>query len=98
MFSLFAQADPSQGITDYLFTQGVLGVVCVGLIIVLIYLVRKLDKKELKIDELNALLLTENKAHTADYKEMAKANQEILQGNSQSNQLLAAKIEAVKGK
>jgi len=28
---------------------------------------------------------------------MAKDNQEVLQGNSQSNALLAAKIEAVKG-
>lgn len=89
--------DPSQGITDYLFTQGVLGVVCIGLIIVVVYLVRKLDKKELEIQGLNKLLLDENKSHAADYKEMAKDNQDVLQSNSQNSALLAAKIEAVKG-
>lgn len=89
--------EPTRGITEYLLTQGVLGVVAVGLIIVVVYLARKLDKKDVEIKELNKLLLDENKAHTADYKEMAKDNQEVLQGNSQSNALLTAKIEAVKG-
>lgn len=89
--------DPSKGVTEYLLTQGVLGIVAVGLIIVVVYLAKKLDKKDVEIKELNRLLLEENKAHTADYKEMAKDNQEVLQGNSQSNALLTAKIEAVKG-
>lgn len=89
--------DPSTGIFNYLFTQGILGVVCVGLIIVVVYQQKKADKKDEKIDALNAQLLSENKSHTLDYREMAKDNQEVLQLNSQSNNLLAAKIEAVKG-
>lgn len=97
MFSYFAATDPATGIFDFLFTQGILGVVCVGLIIVVVYQQKKADKKDEKIDALNAQLLTENKSHTLDYREMAKDNQEVLQLNSQSNNLLAAKIEAVKG-
>jgi hypothetical protein len=98
MLSYFAATDPGTGITNYLFTQGVLGVVCVMLIVVVIYLSRKLDKKELRIDQLQTQLLTENKTHAADYKEMAKDNQEVLQLNSQNSALLTAKIEAVKGR
>lgn len=97
MLDSFAATDPTSGIFDFLFTQGVLGVVCVGLIIVLIALVKRLDKKDIEIASLNKQLLDENKSHTLDYREMAKDNQEVLQGNSQSNALLAAKIEAVKG-
>lgn len=97
MFYLFAATEPAQGITDYLFTQGILGVVCIGLIIVVVYQQKKSDKKDEKIEALNTLLLAENKLHTADYKTMAEKDQEVLQLNSQSNQLLAAKIEAVKG-
>lgn len=97
MFHLFAAADPGTGIFNYLFTQGVLGVVCVGLIITVVYLVKKADKKDEEIKTLNSLLLSENKLHTADYKQMAEKDQEVLQLNSQSNTLLATKIEAVKG-
>lgn len=97
MLSIFAVTDPQSGIFDYLFTQGILGVVAVGLIIVIVYQQRKSDKKDEKIDALNAQLLAENKSHTVDYREMAKDNAEVLQGNSQSIQLMAAKIEAVKG-
>lgn len=97
MLSAFAATDPATGIFDFLFTQGILGVVCVGLIIVVVYQQKKADKKDEKIDALNAQLLSENKSHTLDYREMAKDNQEVLQLNSQSNSLLAAKIEAVKG-
>lgn len=93
----FAAVEPVRGIYDYLFTQGVLGVVCVGLIIVVVYLAKKLDKKDEKIDALNVLLLAENKTHTADYKDMAQKDQEVLLLNSQTQQLLSAKIEAVKG-
>jgi len=97
MLSLFAATDPGTGITNYLFTQGILGVVCVGLIIVVVYQQKKLDKKDDKIEALQNARLDDNKTHTLDYREMAKDNQEVLQGNSQSNALLAAKIEAVKG-
>jgi len=50
MLSLFAATDPGTGITNYLFTQGILGVVCVGLIIVVVYQQKKLDKKDDKIE------------------------------------------------
>lgn len=93
----FAATDPASGIFDFLFTQGVLGVVAVGLIAVVIYLTRKLDKKELEIAALNKQLLDDNKTHASDFREMAKDNQEVLQLNSQNSALLAAKIEAVKG-
>lgn len=98
MWSLFAASDPTSGIFDFLFTQGVLGVVSIGLIVVVIYLARKLDKKELEIALLNKQLLDDNKAHSNDYREMAKDNQEVMQLNSQNSALLAAKIEAVKGR
>lgn len=51
-----------------------------------------------RIDLLYKQLFDENKLHVADYREMAKSNQEVLQVNSQANSLLAAKIEAVRGK
>ncbi len=98
MFHLFAATDPGTGITDYLFTQGILGVVCVGLIIVVVYQQKKLDKKDDKIEALQNARLDDNKTHSLDYRDMAKDNQEVLQSNSQNSALLAAKIEAVKGK
>lgn len=98
MFSFFAATDPGTGITNYLFTQGILGVVCVGLIIVVVYQQKKLDKKEDKIEALQNARLDDNKTHSLDYRELAKDNQEVLQLNSQNSALLTAKIEAVKGK
>lgn len=52
MLSFFAATDPASGIFDFLFTQGILGVVCVGLIIVVVYQQKKLDKKDDKIEAL----------------------------------------------
>lgn len=98
MFSFFATTDPSSGIFNYLFTQGILGVVAVGLIIVVVYQQKKLDKKDDKIEALQNARLDDNKTHSLDYRDMAKDNQEVLQSNSQNSALLAAKIEAVKGK
>lgn len=102
MLDSLSVTDPGAGIFNYLFTQGVLGVVCVGLIIVVVYLARKLDKKDTdhaaEVKALNTQLLADNKAHAADYREMAKDNQEVLQLNSQNSALLTAKIEAVKGR
>lgn len=86
------------GVTSYLLTQGVLGVACIVLGIVIIYQQKKLDRKEEKIEQLQQARLDDTKTHADDYRDMAKDNQEVLQGNSQSNALLAAKIEAVKGK
>lgn len=61
------------------------------------YFVKKLDFKDTEIKELNKLIYTEQKAHVEDYKNMAEKDQAVLLGNAQANQLLAAKIEAVKG-
>lgn len=96
MFSHFAAADP-QTVLSSGNTVAILALIIVTLAGVIVYLVKKNDNKDTEIRDLNRLLLAENKNHTADYKEMAKDNQEVLQGNSQSNQLLAAKIETVKG-
>lgn len=98
MLELFAATDPSTGITNYLFTQGVLGVAVIALGIVVVYQQKKLDKKDEKIQQLQDFRLDDNKAHTLDYREMAKDNQEVLQLNSQNSALLTAKIEAVKGR
>lgn len=98
MLQSFAAVDPSTGVFNYLFTQGVLGVVCIGLIIVIVYLSKRSDKKDDEIKALNMLLLSENKAHTADYKEMSEKNQEVLQGNSQNMALFGEKIEVAKGR
>lgn len=98
MFSIFAATDPSTGITNYLFTQGVLGVAVVALGIVVVYQQKKLDKRDEKIQALQDARLDDNKAHTVDYREMAKDNQDVLQLNSQNSALLTAKIEAVKGR
>lgn len=88
--------------TEYLFTQGVLGVVAAALIVVVIYQQRKLDKKDeahaAKIEVLNNLLLAEIKSHAADYKKVSDDYQETTQGTAQTIALLGAKIEVAKGK
>ena len=98
MLEYFAATDPSTGITNYLFTQGVLGVAVIALGIVVVYQQKKLDKRDEKIQALQDARLEDNKSHTVDYREMAKDNQEVLQLNSQNSALLTAKIEAVKGR
>jgi len=98
LLNLFAQADPGTGITSYFFTQGVLGVTVIVLGIVVIYQQKKIDKKDEKLESLYEARILDNKNHTLDYREMAKDNQEVLQGNSQANLLLGSKIEAVKGR
>lgn len=86
---------------SYYFTQGVLGVTVIALIIVIRfmwnYFTKKIDEKDLKIDLLQNARLEDNKIHTADYREMAKNDQIVLAGNAQANELLAGKIEAVRG-
>lgn len=73
----------------YLFTQGVLGVVVVALSTVCIKLYNKAEKQQLRIEELQELRLQ-------DTKEVAKDITDVLQGNSQSNRILAEKIELAK--
>lgn len=91
-------ADP----ISYYWTQGVLGVTVIALIIVIRfmwnYFTKKIDEKDVKIDLLQNARLEDNKTHTADYREMAKNDQTVLLGNAQSNELLAGKIEAVRGR
>lgn len=76
-------------VATYLFTQGVLGVVCLVLGIVCIRLYGKTEKQEARIQELQELRLQ-------DSKEVTKDVTEVLQGNSQSNRILAEKIEIAK--
>lgn len=97
IFDNFAQAATGDGITSYLFTQGVLGVAVIVLGIVVIYQQKKIDKKDEKLELLYEARILDNKTHAVDYREMAKDNQEVLQGNSQASLILGSKIEAVKG-
>jgi len=91
-------ADPM----SYYFTQGVLGITVMALIVVIRfmwnYFTKKLDAKDLEIQLLNNARLEDNKTHTIDYREMAKNDQIVLSGNSQANELLAGKIESVRGR
>lgn len=100
MLHLFSVADPQTTLSSGN-ALAILALIVVTLAGVVVYLVRKLDKQATdsanEIKELNKILYAEQKTHSADYREMAKDNQDVLQGNSQSNALLAAKIEAVKG-
>lgn len=86
----------------YYFTQGVLGVTVIALIIVIRfmwnYFTKKIDEKDLKIDMLQNARLEDNKIHTADYREMAKNDQAVLLGNAAAQELMAQKIEAVRGR
>ncbi len=98
-------ATATEGIADpisYYFTQGVLGVTVIALIIVMRfmwnYFTKKIDEKDLKIDLLQNARLEDNKIHTIDYREMARNDQVVLAGNAQANELLAGKIEAVRGR
>ena len=101
MLHYFAATTPPNDPLSYYFTQGVLGVTVIALIIVIRfmwnYFTKKIDEKDLKIDLLQNARLEDNKIHTADYREMAKNDQAVLLGNAQSSELLAQKIEAVKG-
>jgi type VI protein secretion system component VasK len=89
-------------ISNYLLTQGVLGLAVLVLGIVVVYQQRKLDKKDTSQAEevklLNQALLAEIKAHTVNYQDMAKREQEVLSDVSQSMALFSEKIEVVKGR
>ena len=101
MLSIFATTTPSDP-ASYYFTQGVLGITVVVLALVIRFMFKyyteKLDAKDLKIEALQGARLDDNNKHSEDYREMAKNDQIVLQGNAQTNELLAAKIEAVKGR
>lgn len=102
MFQFIADTtDPVSSATGYYFTQGVLGISVVVLALVIRYGFKyytgKLDEKDAEIKALNAARLVDNDKHADDYREMAKNDQTVLLGNAQASQLLAGKIEAVKG-
>lgn len=94
--------NPGNDPLSYYFTQGVLGVTVIALIIVIRftwnYFTKKLDVKDEEIRLLNNARLEDNKTHTIDYRDMAKNDQTVLLGNAQSSELLASKIEAVRGR
>lgn len=102
MLSYLAATTPPTDPISYYWTQGVLGVTVIALIIVIRfmwnYFTKKLDAKDLEIQLLNNARLEDNKTHTTDYREMAKNDQTVLLGNAQAQELLAGKIEAVKGR
>jgi predicted Holliday junction resolvase-like endonuclease len=100
MYGIFAATDPQTTLSSGN-AVAILALIVVTLTGVIVYLARKIDVLQrdsaAEIKMLNAQLLAENKAHTQDYREMAKDNQEVLQLNSQSNTLIATKIEAIRG-
>lgn len=95
-------SDPATSAIGYYFTQGVLGITVIVLALVIRFLfsyyTKKVDEKDTIIYALQNARLDDNKTHTLDYREMAKNDQIVLSGNSQANELLAGKIEAVKGR
>lgn len=101
-FAAATTGDPATSALGYYFTQGVLGVTVIVLALVIrflfSYFTKKIDEKDAEIRALNIARIEDSKTHSADYREMAKNDQMILSGNSQANELLAGKIEAVKGR
>lgn len=102
MLEYFAATEPANDPVSFYFTQGVLGVTVIVLALVIRFLfsyyTKKVDEKDAEIKALNIALLTNERTHTTDYREMAKNDQTVLLGNAQAQELLASKIEAVKGR
>lgn len=84
------------GITTYLLTQGVLGVAVVVLGFVCVKLYNKNEKLQVEKDQLQSEKQEIIDARRLESVQITKEVMEVLQSNSQSNALLAAKIEAVK--
>lgn len=76
---------------NYLFTQGVLGIVVLALAAVCIKLYNKVDTKQSKIEELQD-------ARLQDIKDIKDQLSDILQGNTEASRILAEKIEAARRK
>ena len=85
-----------QGITTYLFTQGVLGITCVALGWVCIKLYNKNERLQIEKDALQKEKQDIIEARRLESVQTTKEMMEVLQTNSQNAALLAAKIEAVK--
>lgn len=88
--------DISQGVGSYLFTQGVLGIACIVLGWVCIKLYNKNEKLQADKDALQREKEAIIEARRVESNATTKEVLEVLQSNSQSNTLLATKIEAVK--
>lgn len=101
MLNYLAATTPPSDPLSFYFTQGVLGITVIALIIVIRfmwnYFTKKLDAKDAEIQLLNNARLEDNKTHTVDYREMARNDQTVLLGNAQASELLGAKIESVRG-
>lgn len=101
MMHYFAAADPATTAAGYYFTQGVLGVTVIVLALVIRFLfsyyTKKIDEKDAEIKALNLARISDGDKHTLDYRDMAKNDQAVLSGITQAQELLSAKIEAVKG-
>jgi len=74
---------PQDGITTYLFTQGVLGVLCIALGAVCIKLYKKVEQLQ--------------DARLADSKEVTKEVTAVVSGNTNAMNLFSAKINNGKG-
>ncbi len=75
---------------------GLMGLVITTLVGVVVYLNRKLDQKDTKLDQKNERIEELQDARLDDSKQVTKDVTTVLQGNSQSNLVLAEKIEAAK--
>jgi len=102
MHPLLAVADPASTAGGYYFTQGVLGITVVVLALVIrflfSYFTKKIDEKDSIIYALQNARIDDNRVHTTDYRDMARNDQAVLLGNAQASELLAGKIEAVRGR
>lgn len=96
---LFAVADPQTTLASGN-VLAILALIIVTLAGVVIYQARRMDKKDTdhatEVKALNNQLLEEMRNHSADYRQMAEKDHEVMQLTSQTQQLMAAKIEAVK--
>lgn len=101
MLSYFAVSDP-QTVLSSGNTIAILALIIVTLAGVVVYLAKKLFDSQrdsaLEIKQLNQQLLSENKAHTEDYREMSKNDQAVIGNTSQTLALFGEKIEVVKGR
>ena len=87
---------PDQLITYFFNQNSVFAVLCIVLAGVIVWMQRASEKKDIKIDALNAQLLLETKAHANDYREMAKNDQEASNNTANTVRILSEKIEAAK--
>ena len=92
--------DPSGGVTSYLFTQGVLGiaVIVLGWVCLKLYNSRETERTAhaLEVKQLQKEKEDIIEARRVESNATTKEVLEVLQSNSQSNTLLATKIEAVR--